>query len=94
MAAYRPPAGSGWADLGIEHSYIWRHLPHHLHEGALADELAGLLASPAYVVRKAAEFGHESLAIDRVALGRTDRPDTAPWARPGYSPAVPAFSTA
>jgi WD40 repeat protein/DNA-binding XRE family transcriptional regulator len=79
VAAYRPPAGSGWADLGIEHSYIWRHLPHHLHEGGLADALAGLLASPAYVVRKAAEFGHESLAIDRVALDRTDRPDTMPW---------------
>jgi WD40 repeat protein/transcriptional regulator with XRE-family HTH domain len=79
VTAYRPPAGSGWADLGSEHSYIWRHLPHHLHEAGLADELAGLLASPAYVVKKAAGFGHESLAVDRVTLERADRPDTRVW---------------
>ena len=40
---------------------------------------ADLLASPGYIVKKAAHFGHESLAIDRVALGRTSRPDTMPW---------------
>ena len=79
IAAYRPLAAAGWASLGPEYSYIWRHLPHHLHEAGLADELADLLASPAYVVKKAAEFGYESLAIDRVTLARADRPDTMAW---------------
>ena len=32
-----------------------------------------------YIVEKAAHFGHESLAIDRVALGRSSRLDNATW---------------
>lgn len=79
VASYRRLTGTGWAELGTEHSYIWHQLPHHLHEAQLADELAGLITSPDYVVKKAARFGHEFLAIDRVALGREIRPDTEPW---------------
>ena len=94
MASYRGLAGAGWAELGFEHSYMWHQLPHHLHEAGLGDELADLLASPDYIVKKAAHFGHESLAIDRVALGRHDRPDTMPGARPGFLPAADASSTA
>jgi WD40 repeat protein len=79
VASYRRLAGTGWAGLGTEHSYMWHQLPHHLHEAQLGDELAALLASPDYAVRKAARFGHETLAIDRVALARETRPDTEPW---------------
>ncbi len=79
VASYRRLAGARWAELGFEHSYMWHQLPHHLNEAELANELADLLASPGYVVKKAAHFGHDSLAIDRVALGRSDRPDSLPW---------------
>ena len=79
MASYRRLTSTGWAELGTEHSYMWHQLPHHLHEAQLGDELAGLLACPDYVVKKAARFGHESLAIDRVALARQIRPGTEPW---------------
>src|SRR5207248_10753064 len=75
VASYRGLADAGWAGLGAEHSYMWHQLPHHLHEAQLGDELADLLASPDYVVKKTARFGHESLAIDRVALARESRPD-------------------
>jgi WD40 repeat protein len=79
VESYRRSAEANWADLGLEHSYMWRQLPHHLGEAGLADELADLLASPDYIVKKAAHFGHESLAIDRVAIGRTSRRDNATW---------------
>src|SRR5215468_6689347 len=79
VESYRRLAGESWAGLGLEHSYMWRQLPHHLHEAELADELGELLASPDYIVTKAAHFGHESLAVDRVALGQVSRPDTAVW---------------
>jgi WD40 repeat protein len=79
VASYRRLASTGWAELGTEHSYMWHQLPHHLHEAQLGDELADLLASPDYVVKKAARFGQEPLAIDRVALAREIRPDTEPW---------------
>ena len=77
--SYRPLAGSGWAELGSEHSYLWRHLAHHLHEAGLSDELAGVLASPEYVVKKAAHLGNEALALDRDVIDRTARPDTTTW---------------
>jgi WD40 repeat protein len=79
VAAYRGLAGTSWAELGFEHRYMWHQLPHHLHEAELADELANLLASPEYVVRKAAHFGHETLAVDRVALDQTQRADSPVW---------------
>ena len=80
VAPYRPPAGSAWAELGSEHGYMWRHLAHHLHEAGLVDELAEVLASPEYVVKKAAHLGNESLAHRQ---GRRctalSRPGTATW---------------
>jgi WD40 repeat protein len=79
IGSYRPLASPGWADLATERRYIWNHLPHHLREGQLEDELGELLASPEYIVAKTAHFGHESLAIDRVALARDQEPDTEPW---------------
>jgi WD40 repeat protein/transcriptional regulator with XRE-family HTH domain len=79
LASFRRLASSGWAELGAEHSYMWHQLPHHLNEAQVGDELGSLLASPDYVVRKAARFGHESLAIDRVALARDTRPEAEPW---------------
>jgi hypothetical protein len=45
VESYRRLAGDSWAGLGLEHSYMWRQLPHHLHEAELADELGELLAS-------------------------------------------------
>jgi hypothetical protein len=46
VESYRRLAEAGWAELGLEQSYMWRQLLHHLHEAGLADELADLLASP------------------------------------------------
>jgi len=79
VASYRRLADAGWAELGFEHGYVWRQLPHHLCEAGLADELVGLLATPDYIVRKAAHFGHESLVIDRVALSQASQTDAEPW---------------
>jgi len=79
VASYRQLAGSGWAELGSEHSYLWRHLAHHLHEAGLSDELAGVLASPEYVVKKAAHLGNEALGLDRDVIDRAARPDTTTW---------------
>ncbi|MFD0636366.1 NB-ARC domain-containing protein [Catenulispora yoronensis] len=64
--AYRP--GGEWSSLGPEHSYMWRYLSYHLHEAALDPELVALLASPRYIVNKAAYVGHQSLAADQEAL--------------------------
>jgi hypothetical protein len=52
---------------------------HHLHEAGLSDELAEVLASPEYVVKKAAHVGNESLALDRDGIDRTARPATTTW---------------
>jgi WD40 repeat protein len=79
VASYRPSAGSAWAELGFEHGYMWRHLAHHLHEAGLFDELAEVLASPEYVVKKAAHLGNEALALDKDAVDRATRPGTATW---------------
>jgi WD40 repeat protein/DNA-binding XRE family transcriptional regulator len=79
LVSYRQLASPGWAELGTEHGYVWRQLPHHLREAQLDEELAELLASPEYIVKKAARFGHETLAVDRVALAQERPPDTEPW---------------
>jgi WD40 repeat protein len=79
IASYRGVASRQWAELGTEHSYMWHQLPHHLREAQHDDELADLLANPEYIVKKAVHFGHESLAIDRVAFAQDRRPDAEPW---------------
>ncbi|MFI5534521.1 NB-ARC domain-containing protein [Kitasatospora sp. NPDC051853] len=61
-------AGSQWADLETEQNYLWRHLPYHLREAGLEDELVSLLASPSYLARKAALVGEQALVADAAIL--------------------------
>jgi WD40 repeat protein/transcriptional regulator with XRE-family HTH domain len=79
VASHRQLAGHGWAELSFQHRYMWRQLAHHLHEAELGDELAELLATPSYVVKKAAHLGSEALALDNAAIERADRADTLIW---------------
>lgn len=79
VASHRLLAAGNWAELGFEHGYMWRHLAHHLHEAELSDELAEVVASPEYVVKKAAHLGNEALALDKDAIDRAVRPDTTTW---------------
>jgi WD40 repeat protein len=67
LDAFRESIGR-WEDLGAEHGYLWRHLPYHLREAGLEDELVTLLSSPAYVVRKVALVGEQSLVADAAVL--------------------------
>jgi WD40 repeat protein len=77
--AYRSIAGGSWSQLSPEHGYMWRHLSHHLHEAGQDEELGRTLASAEYVVRKAAEFGSESLSMDRIVIDRDARPESPMW---------------
>lgn len=85
VEAYRVVAGGRWETLGEAHTYLWRHLPYHLHEAALDDELVELLASPSYVVRKVSLVGHQALVADAGILdsltewGTTDHPGQRAW---------------
>ncbi|MFP3965375.1 NB-ARC domain-containing protein [Actinomadura fulvescens] len=76
---YRPTSDGGWSELGVEHEYMWRYLSYHLHQADLGDELVDVLATPAYVVNKAASFGHEALVIDQLAIRALDRPTSERW---------------
>ncbi|REF00533.1 NB-ARC domain-containing protein [Thermomonospora umbrina] len=67
------------AEAGSRHGYMRRHLTHHLHEAELTDELADLLSSPAYIIAKTTELGHESLLADLAVMERVRRPQTPPW---------------
>src|SRR5207245_263136 len=83
--AFRDSAGQQWLDLGDEHAYLWRHLPYHLHQAHLDDELVSLLALPAHVVSKVIRVGHQALAADHAILGSLasfgsdDHPRHADW---------------
>ncbi|MFI0445137.1 NB-ARC domain-containing protein [Actinomadura sp. 6N118] len=76
---YRDAAAGGWPDLGYEHEYMWRYLPYHLQQADLPDELLDVLSTPAYIINKAAHYGHESLVIDRLAAESTDQRDSSRW---------------
>ena len=77
--AYRSIADGSWSQLNPEHGYMWRHLSHHLHEAGQDEELGRTLASAEYVVKKAAEFGSESLSMDRIVIDRVARPESLTW---------------
>lgn len=78
LDAHRPSSGQ-WADLGIEHVYLWHYLPYHLHEAARGKELVETVAAPSYIVNKAWRFGFETLAADQVAVeGASDMEDLSP----------------
>ena len=79
LDTHRTLAAGRWPELGLEHAYMWRHLPHHLRAGGLTDELADTLATPAYVLRKVAHFGHDSLAADSTAIHADERPESTRW---------------
>jgi WD40 repeat protein len=79
IASYWAIAGASWLQLDLEHGYMWRHLSHHLHEARQDDELARTLASGEYVVKKAIEFGYESLNADRTIIDRESRPGSPLW---------------
>lgn len=64
LDAQRPATGD-WLELSPDHTYLWRHLSYHLDEANSQDELAGLLATPDYVISKAFLCGHPSLATDQ-----------------------------
>ncbi len=68
--AYRPPGRTDWRTLDAAHVYMWRHLPYHLHEAGLDDELTQLLADPAFVVAKVLRVGHQPLSDDEAVLNR------------------------
>ncbi|WP_405021710.1 NB-ARC domain-containing protein (plasmid) [Kitasatospora sp. NBC_00070] len=68
LDAFRESTGGRWKNLDAEHGYLWRHLPYHLCEAGLEDELATLLSSPSYVVRKVALVGEQPLVADAAIL--------------------------
>lgn len=70
LDAHRPPEGDPWRTLDPTHAYLWRHLPYHLHEAGLDDELTRLLADPAFVVAKVLRVGHQPLSDDAAVLER------------------------
>ncbi|SFC61527.1 NB-ARC domain-containing protein [Streptomyces aidingensis] len=73
LESYRRTPDGRWASLDATHTYMWRQLPHHLHEAGLDSELIGLLASPAYMVRKVSVVGHQALAADAAVLDSLPR---------------------
>jgi WD40 repeat protein len=75
LDAHRPASGA-WADLDPTWGYLWRHLGYHLHESGRDTGLIQTLASPDFVVTKAAQQGQDSLAGDRAILDTCD-PDPA-----------------
>ncbi|MEV7955323.1 NB-ARC domain-containing protein [Streptomyces sp. NPDC088141] len=81
LDAYRPTSGEPWAELSSEHAYMWRHLPYHLHEAGLDEELVHLLADPSFVVTKVQRAGHQSLSADATVLD-------AVRSAPGSAPAL------
>ncbi|MFF2751742.1 NB-ARC domain-containing protein [Kitasatospora sp. NPDC058048] len=68
LDAFRDSTGGRWEQLGAEQEYLWGHLPYHLREAGLEDELVALLSSPSYVVRKVALVGEQSLVADAAVL--------------------------
>ncbi len=68
VEAYRAMADGPWEALEGSHTYLWQHLPYHLHEARLDDELVELLASPSYVVRKVGLVGQQALVADASIL--------------------------
>jgi WD40 repeat protein/transcriptional regulator with XRE-family HTH domain len=68
LDTHRAQTGSDWAALPDHNEYLWRHLPYHLAEADLPDELVGVMARPDYVVRKAVLCGPEFLVADHGAL--------------------------
>ncbi|WP_411574222.1 NB-ARC domain-containing protein [Streptomyces fradiae] len=68
IEAYRQSTDGAWETLNESEGYLWRHLPYHLREAGLDTELVSLLASPTYVMRKAALVGHQSLTADAAVL--------------------------
>ena len=65
---HRAQANGDWTSLPDSNEYLWRHLPYHLLEATLPDELVELLASPEYVIHKAMLCGPESLVADHGTL--------------------------
>lgn len=68
LDSFRASVGERWEDLGEEQGYLWRHLPYHLREAGLGEELVTLLSAPAYVVRKVGIVGEQSLVTDAAVL--------------------------
>lgn len=73
LDAYRSACAGSWDALDAEHTYMWKHLPHHLHEAGLDSELVGLLSSPAYITRKVSVVGHQALTADASTLDTLSR---------------------
>lgn len=68
LDAFRGSTEGRWEELGAEQGYLWRHLPYHLREAGLEDEIVALLASPSYMVRKVALVGEQALVADAAIL--------------------------
>jgi WD40 repeat protein/transcriptional regulator with XRE-family HTH domain len=66
--SHRAQVNSDWAALPDTNDYLWRHLPYHLLEADLPDELVALMARPDFVIRKAVLCGPESLVADHGAV--------------------------
>ncbi|WP_213456637.1 NB-ARC domain-containing protein [Rhizomonospora bruguierae] len=65
--AYRS-GNAGWDDLSPDHEYMWRNLSFHMHEAELHLELIQVLSDSAFLIKKAATFGHDSLAADHAII--------------------------
>ncbi|WP_280684912.1 NB-ARC domain-containing protein [Kitasatospora sp. MAA19] len=68
LDTFRESTGGRWEELGTEQGYLWRHLPYHLREAGLEDQLVALLSSPSYMVRKVALVGEQALVADTAIL--------------------------
>ncbi|WP_238783328.1 NB-ARC domain-containing protein [Streptomyces monomycini] len=68
LDTFREVTDDRWEELGADQGYLWRHLPYHLLEAGLEDELVSLLSSPPYVVRKVVQVGEQALVADAAVL--------------------------
>ena len=58
------PAGTGWADLPMDETYLWAWLASHLHGAGRRAELEAVLADPRWLVTKLEQVGPAGLESD------------------------------